>query len=108
MIWKWITVPFGAFTKPLPVSTLTWPVSVWFVPIALFAAGGVIWMFASLNCQSFEAFPLPPAAVFAAVLVVRVIVCPLTGMADVACTTVVPGVAEVIVTVQRAVAAPPV
>ena len=52
--------------------------------------------------------PLPPAAVFTAVLVVRVIVRPLTGMFDVAETTVVPATAEVIVTVQVAVAAPPV
>src|SRR5262245_66160011 len=54
------------------------------------------------------ALPLPPAAVFTAVFVVRVIVCPFTGMSDVADTTVVPVAAEVIVTVQLAVAAPPV
>jgi hypothetical protein len=63
-------------------------------------------MFAST--QVFDAFPLPPAVVFAAAPVVRVIVCPLTGMSDVAETTVVPVVAELIVTVQEAVAAPPV
>src|SRR5206468_1234306 len=39
---------------------------------------------------------------------VRVIVTPFTGMSDVAETTVVPTTAEVIVTVQLAVAAPPV
>jgi hypothetical protein len=46
--------------------------------------------------------------VFATVPVVRVIVTPFTGIADVAETTVVPMTAEVIVTVQLAVAAPPV
>jgi hypothetical protein len=56
--------------------------------------------------QFFEALPLPPDAVFAAVPVVRVIVCPLTGMFDVAETTVAPVAFEVIVTVQ-VFAAPP-
>jgi hypothetical protein len=46
--------------------------------------------------------------VFAAVPVVRVIVTPFTGIAEVAETTVVPAVADVIVTWQLAVAAPPV
>ena len=45
---------------------------------------------------------------FAAVPVVRVIVTPSTGMSAVADTTVVPVAADVIVTVQLAVAAPPV
>jgi hypothetical protein len=54
------------------------------------------------------ALPLPPAAVFTAVFVVRVTVWPLTGMSDVADTTVVPTAFDVIVTVQLAVAAPPV
>ena len=54
------------------------------------------------------ALPLPPEAVLSAVPVVRVIVCPLTGMSEVACTTVVPATFEVIVTVQLAVAPPPV
>ena len=62
-------------------------VSTWFVPTAFVAVAGVIWMFAST--QSLLALPLPPAAVFTAVLVVRVIVWPLTGMSDVAETTVV-------------------
>ena len=70
------------------------------------AVAGVIWMFAFT--QTLLALPLPPAAVFTAVSVVRVIVWPLTGMSDVAETTVVPSTAEVIVTVQVAVAAPPV
>ena len=81
-------------------------VSTWFVPAGLVAVAGVIWMFAST--QIFLALPLPPAAVLTAVLVVRVIVWPLTGMSDVAATTVVPATAEVMVTVQVAVAAPPV
>src|SRR4051794_39276133 len=63
-------------------------------------------MFASTHV--FDAFPEPPAAVFAAVPVVRVIVTPLTGIPAVADTTVVPVAAAVIVTVQLAVAAPPV
>jgi hypothetical protein len=58
--------------------------------------------------QFLVALSLPPEAVFAAVPVVRVMVCPFTGMSDVADTTVVPAVDEVIVTVQLAVAAPPV
>jgi hypothetical protein len=102
------TVPSGAFTYVFgePVLTLMWQWSVWFVPIGLTAFAGVIWMFAST--QFFDAFPLPPAAVFAAVPVVRVITTPLTGMSDVAWTTVTPGVADVIVTVQLAVGPPPV
>ena len=58
--------------------------------------------------QSSLALTLPPAAVFAAVPVVRVNVMPFTGMSEVADTTVVPLAAEVIVTVQLALAAPPV
>src|SRR5262245_58034685 len=54
------------------------------------------------------AFPLPPAAVFTAVFVVRVIVCILRATCSVADTTVVAVAAEVIVTVQLAVAGPPV
>src|SRR5262249_61829968 len=80
--------------SPLPFSTL-------FRSLA-----GVIWMLALT--QTLFALPLPPAAVFTAVFVVRVIVCPLTGMSDVAETTVVPVAADVIVTVQLAVAPPPV
>ena len=44
---KVISVPSGALTKPPPAFTFTWPVSVWFVPTAFSAVGGVIWMFAS-------------------------------------------------------------
>ena len=89
-----------------PPTAFTVTVSTWFFPTGLIADGGVIWMFASTH--TFSALPLPPAAVFAAVAVVRVIVTPLTGISDVADTTVVPTTAEVIVTVQLAVAAPPV
>src|SRR5262245_4291082 len=90
----------------VPPSAFTVIVSTWLVPTALVALAGVIWMLALT--QTLLALPLPPAAVFTAVFVVRVIVCPLTGMSDVAETTVVPTAAEVIVTVQLAVAAPPV
>jgi hypothetical protein len=100
------TVPFGALTKPVPGLTLMWQVRTWFVPTGFVADPGVIWMFAST--QFLLALPEPPEAVFAAVPVVRVIVTPPRGMSDVAETTVTPGVAEVIVTVQLAVAAPPV
>jgi hypothetical protein len=72
----------------------------------LIADNGAIWMFAST--QFFDALPEPPDAMFAAVPVVRWIVTPPAGMFDVACTTVTPGTAELIVIVQLAVAAPPV
>src|SRR3954454_9364596 len=75
--------------------------------MSLFAASRTCVTFVT-SPQFFEAVPLPPAPVFAAVPVVRVMLTPLTGIADVAVTTVVPAVAEVIVTVQLAVAAPPV
>jgi len=81
---------------------------VWFVPTAFVAVAGVSWMFASGLSHTFDALPLPPAAVFAAVPVVRVIVTPLTGMSEVAWTTVVPATDDVMVTVQLAVAPPPV
>ena len=85
---------------------MMWQCSVWVVPTALLAVPGVIEMFASPDSHVLDALPLPPGPGFDPV--VRVIVCPLTGMFDVACTTVVPEVFEVIVTVQLAVAAPPV
>src|SRR4051794_3031724 len=56
----------------------------------------------------FNPFPEPPAVVFAAVPVVRLIATPWTGMPAVADTTVVLVAADEIVTVQLAVAAPPV
>ena len=88
----------------VPVGTaFTVIVNTWFVLIGLVAVAGVIWMFAST--QTLLALPLPPAAVFAAVFVVRVIgAAPFTVMFEVACTTVVPVTADVIVTVQLAVA----
>jgi hypothetical protein len=76
------------------------------VPVGFVADPGEIWMFASTHV--FDALPLPPEAVFAAVPVVRVIVTPFTGIPAVAETTVVPAAFDEIVTVQLAVAAPPV
>ena len=73
-------------------------VSVWFVPTAFVAVAGVILMFASTHVLL--ALPVPPAVVFSAVPVVRVIDWPLTLTVVVAWTTVVPVVAEVITTVQ--------
>ena len=63
---------------------------------------------ANPSAHDFDAFAEPPEAVFAAVPVVRVIVTPFTGMPAVAETTVVPVAADAIVTVQVAVAPPPV
>src|SRR3954469_8556401 len=90
----------------VPLRALIVIVSTWFVFTAFVSVAGVIWMLAST--QILLALPLPPAVVFTAVLVVRVMVWPLTGMSDVAETTVVPVAADVMVTVQVAVAAPPV
>jgi len=91
----------------VPLIPFTVIVSVCVVPTGLTAVGGLIWMFAFTH--AFEALPLPPAVVFAAVFVARVEVTagpgdgPRSGMAAVAPTTVVPVVADVIVTVQLAV-----
>jgi hypothetical protein len=63
---------------------------------------------ADASAHNFDAFPEPPESVFAAVPVVRVIVTPFTGIPAVADTTVVPVAADASVTVQLAVAAPPV
>src|SRR5262245_14658987 len=90
----------------VPLSALTVIVSTWFVFTAFVAFAGLIWMFAFTH--TLFALPEPPAAVITAVPVVRVIVCPFTGMSDVAWTTVVPVAADVIVTVQLALAPPPV
>src|SRR3954452_14048355 len=97
-----VAVPLAS----VPLIAVTVIVRTCVVPSGFVAVAGVILMFAST--QTLLAFPLPPAAVFAAVPVVRVIDWPLTGMFEVAETTVVPVAAEVIVTVQLAVAAPPV
>ena len=75
-------------------------VSTWFVPTAFTSVAGVIAIFASTHL--FSALSDPPAAVFSAVSVVREIDWPSTRMFEVACTSVVPVVAEVIVTVQLA------
>ena len=80
-------------------------VRTWFVPTALVAVAGLIAMFASTHF--FDALPPPPAVVFTAVAVVRVIACPSTVIVEVAETVDVPVVVLVIVTVQLAVAAPP-
>src|SRR6266446_3670647 len=90
----------------VPPRAFTVIVNTWLAPTALVPVAGVMLMLAST--QVLFALPLPPAVVFAAVPVVRVIVAPPTGMPEVADTTVVPVAAEVIVTVQLAVAAPPV
>src|SRR5262245_35556480 len=90
----------------VPPIAFTVIVNTWLLPTGFVSVAGVIWMFAST--QTLFAFPLPPAVVLTAVFVVRVIVWPLTGMSDVAETTVVPTAADVMVTVQLAVAPPPV
>jgi hypothetical protein len=90
----------------VPLIAFTVIVSTWFVLTAFVSVAGVIRMFALT--QSLLALSLPPASVFTAVPVVRVTVWPAIGMSEVARTTVVPVVAEVIVTVQLAVEAPPV
>ena len=72
---------------------------------------GVIWMNASTQLlDAFPQFTVQPAVTFAAVPVVRdtVPTALVNPMLEVACTLVVPATAEVIVTVQLAVAAPPV
>src|SRR5262245_53838934 len=80
----------------VPFTALTVMVSVWFVPTALVPVGGLIWMFAST--QVLVAGPLLPAVPS----VVRITVPSLvSGMFDVADTTVVPVTADVMVTVQR-------
>src|SRR5262245_63637681 len=58
------------------------------------------------SAHAFCALPLPPASVFPVVPVVRVIDTPFTGMFEVADTTVEPATADMIVTVQLAVAPP--
>src|SRR5262245_12733969 len=90
----------------VPLIALTVIVSTWFVLTALVAVAGVIWMLAST--QILFALPLPPAAVLTAGFVVRVIVCPLTGMSEVAETPVVPTAAEVPYTALVRFTPPPV
>src|SRR5438067_604416 len=86
-------------------------VSTWFAPAALIAFCGVIWMNASTHVlPAFAQLAGQPAVTFAAVPVVRakVPVAVVKPTLEVACTVVVPPAVEVIVTVQVAVAAPPV
>src|SRR5262245_27468746 len=86
----------------VPFTALTVIVRTWFVFTALVAAAGVIWMFAST--QVLLAGPLLPAVPS----VVRITAPSLvSGMFDVADTTVVPVTADVMVTVQLALAPPP-
>jgi hypothetical protein len=106
---KNVTVPVGVGCPGPPVPD-TVAVSVTDTPASM---GPLVGFDKVAVCEStfshvLLALPLPPAAVFTAVFVVRVIVWPLTGMSEVADTVVVPATAEVIVTVQLAVAAPPV
>jgi hypothetical protein len=86
----------------VPLSALIVIVSTWFVLTALVSVAGVIWIFAST--QVLLASPLPPAAVFTAVPVVRVAVSEkpptLTVIAELAEITLVPVVADVITTVH--------
>ena len=91
----------------VPPSAWTVIVSTWFVFTPFVSLAGVISIQAST--QTFDAFGTvwPAAVLLSAVAVDRVTVWPATWMSDVADTTVVPVVAEVMVTVQLAVAAPP-
>ena len=97
-----------------PFVAVTVIVNTWFVPTAFVAFCGEIWMYAST--QALFAFPQncvagsQPAVTLSAVPVVRVTdpVAFVKLIFDVACTCVDPAVAEVIVTVHDAVAAPPV
>ena len=103
-----VAVP-AASTPPLVAFTVI--VSTWFVPTGLVAFCGVIWMNAST--QFFAALAqlaAQPAVTLAAVPVVRVTLpaALVKPTFEVACTWVRPPTAEVIVTVQLAVAAPPV
>ncbi len=104
-----LAVAVPAASTPPPVA-LTVIVSTWFVPTALVAFCGVIWMNASTQfLVAFPQFTVQPAVTFAAVPVVRVTVptALVKPIVEVACTSVRPAAAEVIVTVQVAVAAPP-
>jgi hypothetical protein len=103
------TVPVGV--GPVPVTNaLSWTgvptVTDWLVMSPWLASWTCVSTLAL--CHTLLALPLPPAAVLAAVAVVRVMTWPSTGMSEVADTTVVPTLAEVMVTVQLALAPPPV
>lgn len=81
-------------------------VSVWFVPTAFVSVTGSMSIFALTQCL--VALPLPPAAVLSGVPVLRVNVAPETGITPVADTVDVPVAEDVILTVQLALAPPPV
>ena len=106
-----VAVPAARIPPPVAVTVI---VSTWFVPAGLVAFCGVIWMNASAGTSqllfAFPQFAVQPASTFAADPVVRVTAPTafVNPMFEVACTVVVPATAEVIVTVQLAVAAPPV
>src|SRR5262245_40940375 len=86
----------------VPFTALTVIVRMWFVPTAFVPVGGLIWMFASTHVLL--AGPLLPAVPS----VVRVTVPSLvSGMFDVADTTVVPVAADVIPSVHLGPAPPP-
>src|SRR5262249_53122376 len=110
-----VTVPVGAGTDAgVPAVFVTVASSCTPVPeatvalvIGLLEASSTL-VVTVTSPQFLLALTEPPEAVFAAVPVVRVITTPPTGMFDVAEMTVVPVAADVIVTVQLAVAAPPV
>src|SRR2546428_325165 len=87
----------------LPPDDVTVIVNVWFVPMLLVAVGGLIRIAASTHVLL--AGPLLPAV--PSVVRVRE-TSPVGGMVEVGGTTVVPVVAEVITTVQLAVAPAPV
>ena len=110
-----MTVPVGAGTAAGVPAAFATVASSWttvpaatVVPVTSVPAALRTFVTIVESAQFLLAFPLPPAAVLAGVPVVRVIVWPPTGMFDVAETAVVPVAAEVIVTVQLAVAPPPV
>jgi hypothetical protein len=97
--------PAPTGTKPPPVSCNTVTVNVCGAPTSFVAFGAIT---IAAFTHNFDALPLPPAVVFAAVAVARVIDTvgpgegPTTGMSALAPTTVVPVLAELIVTVQLA------
>jgi len=94
-----------AVAVPLPgvmVAVVTVMVTVWFDPTGFVAVAGVIAILASTH--ALLAGPLLPAVP----LVVRVTEpLPVSGMSDVADTTVVPVAFDVMTTVQLALAPPP-
>src|SRR2546427_593706 len=95
-----VAVPPPAAIVPPDVFTVI--VSVWFVPAAFVAVAGAIWMFASTQvfCGAPRWDRVPTSVRAVALKQTR-------GMLEVAETFVVPAVADVITTVQLALAPPP-